>query len=152
MVHYSKKDGWLIAVVACAVIIPLALGLIFLFMGAAYRTVGIALTIDAAITIAVILLLCYPLYYQVDSLQLIVRCGVLMNRRIPLASIDKVSPDRNPASAPAWSLDRLRIDYQNNGQPDSVLISPADKFAFMQDLMAGGLKMEGDRLVRRSRW
>ena len=152
MVHYSKKDWWLIAIVAYAVIIPLTLGLIFLFLGAPYRTIGIALTIDGAITVAVILLLCYPLYYQVDSLQLIVRCGVLINRRIPLAAIDQVTPDRNPASAPAWSLDRLRVDYRNNGQPDSVLISPADKFAFMQDLMAGGLKMDGDRMVRRSSW
>src|SRR5207248_40920 len=84
----------------------------------------------------------------ITSAELIVRCGVLMNRHIPLGAIDEVRPDRNPASAPAWSLDRLRIDYRSDDQPVSILISPADKVLFMQDLMAGGMKMRGDHLVR----
>ncbi|PYS44061.1 MAG: hypothetical protein DMF71_05100 [Acidobacteria bacterium] len=75
---------------------------------------------------------------------------MLMNRHIPLGAIDEVRPDRNPASAPAWSLDRLRIDYRSDDQPVSILISPADKVLFMQDLMAGGMKMRGDHLVRES--
>ena len=100
------------------------------------------------ITALVILLLAYPLYYEITSAELIVRCGVLMNQHIPLESIDEVHSDRNSVSAPAWSLDRLRIDYRRDGHPASILISPADKVLFMQDLMASGMKMRGDHLVR----
>ena len=150
MRHHSKKDWWLIGAVSSAVVIPLGLGIFLLRFGSQYRTVGAALAIDGAITALVILLLTYPLYYQITSAELIVRCGVLMNRHIPLGAIDEVRPDRNPASAPAWSLDRLRIEYRSDDQPVSILISPADKVLFMQDLMAGGMKMRGDHLVRES--
>ena len=150
MLHHSKKDWWLVGAVSSAVVIPLALGSFFLLSGNPYRIAGFALTIDGAITALVILLLTYPLNYEITSSELIVRCGLLMNRHIPLASIDEVHPDRNPASAPAWSLDRLRIDYRRDNEPASLLISPADKVSFMQDLMAGGMKMRGDHLVRES--
>ncbi len=43
--------------------------------------------------------------------------GALRSRgKIPLAAIDEVRPTRNPMSAPAGSLDRLRIDYSHHGQ------------------------------------
>ena len=150
MVHYSKKDSWLIGLISLVIVIPFGLGVVFLLIGSPYRTIGLALSIDGAITCIVVLLLSYPLYYEITLTELIVRCGVLVNRRIPLTSIDGVQPDRNPASAPAWSLDRLRIDYRKDGQRASILISPADKNAFMQELMAAGLKMQGDHLVRES--
>ena len=148
MLHHSKKDWWLVAAVSSAVVIPLGLGTVFLPFGNLYRTVGVALTADGVITALVILLLAYPLYYEITSAELIVRCGVLMNQHIPLESIDEVHSDRNSVSAPAWSLDRLRIDYRRDGHPASILISPADKVLFMQDLMASGMKMRGDHLVR----
>ena len=76
-----------------------------------------------------------------------------MHRHITLASIDEVRPDRNPASAPAWSLDRLRVDYRKNGEHAFIMISPEDKDAFVEELAraAPGLEMRGDRLVRESR-
>src|SRR5437016_12128279 len=151
MLHHSKKDWWLIGAVSSAVVIPLGLGIFLLRFGSQYRTVGAALAIDGAITALVILLLTYPLYYQITSAELIVRCGVLMNRHIPLGAIDEVRPDRNPASAPAWSLDRLRADYRKNGEHAFIMISPEDKDAFMEELAkaAPGLEMRGDRLVRK---
>jgi hypothetical protein len=150
MVHYSKKDTWLIGLISLVIVVPFALGIVFFLIGTPYKTIGLALSIDGVVTCLVVFLLCYPLYYEITLTELIVRCGLLVNRRIPLTSIEGVQPDRNPASAPAWSLDRLRIDYLQDGQSASVLISPADKAAFMQELMAAGLKMQGDRLVRES--
>ena len=75
-----------------------------------------------------------------------------MRSHIPLASIDEVEPVRNPLGAPAWSLDRLRVDYRKNGQRTFVLISPDDKLAFMQELSRANadLKMKDDRLIRES--
>ena len=149
MVHYSKKDRWLVGAVWLSSLIPVALGFVFLIMGRAYREAGLALLVIGVVAGAGVLILCYPLYYQITSSELIIRCGVLMHRHIPLTSIYVVEADRNPASSPSWSLDRLRVDYLKDGKPRSVLISPADKAAFMRELAMGtGLKMEGNRLVR----
>ena len=114
MVHYSKKDSWLIGFILAGSIIPLALGLFFLLAGGPNRNAGYLLLVIGVMEVVVILILTYPLYYEVTTSELIVRCGVLMNRHIPLGAIDEVQPDRNAVSSPAWSLDRLRIDYRKN--------------------------------------
>ena len=45
--------------------------------------------------------------------------------------IKTVTPTSNPLSSPALSLDRLQINY---GRWGSIMISPKDKEAFIQDL------------------
>ena len=104
------------------------------------------------VTGVLLIWLTYPLYYRITSAELIVRCGILMRRHIPLDSIDEVEPDRNPSGAPAWSLDRLRVDYRKNGEPTFIMISPRDKFAFMQELARtdAALKVKDYRLIRNS--
>ena len=152
MVHYSKKDSWLIGFILAGSMIPLALGLFFLLAGGPNRNAGYALLVIGVVEVVLILILTYPLYYEVTTSELIVRCGVLMNRRIPIGAIEEVQPDRNAVSSPAWSLDRLRIDYRKNGERVSLLISPQSKVAFMQELARfdSDLKMRGDRLTRES--
>ena len=152
MVHYSKKDSWLIGFILAGSMIPLVLGLFFLFVGGPNRNAGYLLLVIVVVEGVVMLLLTYPLYYEVTTSELIVRCGVLMNRHISLGAIDEVQPDRNAVSSPAWSLDRLRIDYRKNGERVSLLISPESKAAFMQELSRfdSDLKMSGDRLIRES--
>ena len=150
MVHYTKKDWWLVATALLAVVIPLILGAFFSLFKA--RETGPLLIVLGIVIGGVLLLLTYPLYYRITSSELIVRCGILMRRHIPLASIDEVEPVRNPLGAPAWSLDRLRVDYRKNGQRTFVLISPDDKLAFMQELSRADtdLKLKDDRLIRES--
>jgi membrane protein YdbS with pleckstrin-like domain len=150
MRYHSKKDGWLIGALWLGILIPVALGIALLIIGRADREAGLALLVIGVVIGSAVLILCYPLYYQITSSELVIRCGVLMHRHIPLASIDVVEGDRNPASSPAWSLDRLRVDYLQGGKTASILISPADKAAFMQELAAtgAGLRVEGNRLVR----
>ena len=132
------------------IFVPLVLAVFFFLANGIYRQVGISLTAIGLVTGAVVLLLTYPLYYQITSDELIVRCGVLMRRHIPVALIDGVQPDNNPLGSPAWSLDRLRIDYRKDTEPTFIMISPADKFAFMDELArtATGLELKGERLVR----
>ncbi|MGH9969342.1 MAG: PH domain-containing protein [Pyrinomonadaceae bacterium] len=120
--------------VLLAIFIPLTLGAFFILVGGANRETGRSLLVIGTVTGAVVIWLTYPLYYQITASELIVRCGMLMRRRIPLASIDEVRPDRNPASAPAWSLDRLRVGYRKRGESTFVMISPEDKSAFMREL------------------
>ncbi len=152
MVHYSKKDWWLVGAVLGAVGIPLSLGVLFLVMVRASGQTGSLLIVIGTVTGVVLLALTYPLCYQITSSELIVRCGILMRQHIPLASLDRVEPSRNPVSAPAWSLDRLRVDYRKNGRSAFVLISPQNKFAFMEELAStdADLKMKDGRLIRES--
>jgi hypothetical protein len=98
---------------------------------------------------AAVLFTTYPLNYEIAAGELIARCG-LMRRRVPLGSIQEVSPSRNPASAPAWSLDRLRIEYIKGGSTSTLYISPEEKAAFLQDLVGStpGLELRGNRAVR----
>ena len=133
-----------------SIFVPLVLAVFFFLANGIYRQVGISLTAIGLVTGAVVLLLTYPLYYQITSDELIVRCGILMRRHIPIVLIDGVQPDNNPASAPAWSMDRLRVDYRKGAASAFIMISPADKFAFMDELArtATALELRGERLVR----
>lgn len=100
----------------------------------------------------VILLLTYPLSYEFTPTDLIIRSGVLMRQQIPLSEIKNVSATRNPLGAPAWSLDRLEVNYHRDGEDGSVLISPEDKLSFMRDLVScgTGLEIRGEGVVRAS--
>ena len=92
--------------------------------------------------------LVFPMKYGVDDTHLLVRFG-LVRQRIPLADVSEVHPTHNPLSSPALSLDRLHIQY-GEGIFKSVMISPADRNGFLDDLARkAGLKREGDRLVRK---
>lgn len=152
MIYYSKKDAWLVALVSGAIIVPVLIGVYHLFApGGNIWLAGVTLLIGAC-TGALVLWLTYPLYYEIASGQLIIRCGRLSCQQIPLNSIAEVSPTKNPSSAPAWSLDRLEISYRRDGENEVTLISPQDKMAFMRQLVnqGKGLEMLGERVVRSS--
>jgi hypothetical protein len=101
----------------------------------------------AVLLAGVYLGLVVPIRYGLGDNQLVVRFG-LCHHRVSLADILEVRPTHNPLSAPALSLDRLRVQY-GQGFFKAVLISPADRNGFLDDLArTAGLKREGDRLVR----
>ena len=70
----------------------------------------------------------YTIYNQQT---LIVKSGFLMNKKIDINSITKISKTNNPISSPALSLDRIEIFYNKY---DSVIISPKNEQEFIQDL------------------
>jgi hypothetical protein len=91
--------------------------------------------------------LVFPMRYGLDDTHLTVRFGICRHR-VALADILEVHPTHNPISSPALSLDRLHVQY-GEGFFRAVLISPADRNGFLDDLArTAGLKREGDRLVR----
>ena len=151
MIYYSKKDAWLVLVIWVAVLLPLVLGIYNIAVPGGSPQAGGYLLFIGTLTAASVLLLAYPVYYKITSSHLIVRSGVLRTE-IPLSSIEEVRPTRNPLSAPAWSLDRLRIDYRKAGGAGFMLISPGDKARFMRDLAGSvaGLEVRGERVVRRA--
>ncbi len=72
-------------------------------------------------------------YYTIEGDVLSVRCGFLMHIKISIASITRIKETSDPASAPATSLDRLRIEYGNGKK---VLISPKEKQAFIDKILS----------------
>ena len=99
----------------------------------------------------ILVLLAYPVNYEITTSTLEIRSGILLHYKIPLSSIGRVVPTRNPLSSPAWSLDRLRIDYFKNGRERFILISPEDKKTFLTELIerTPSLKYDGNVVMRK---
>lgn len=68
-------------------------------------------------------------FYIVESENLVIKCGFLINISIPIATIKKISETNSIMSSPALSFDRLEILYNKF---DTVMISPKDKTKFIE--------------------
>ena len=86
--------------------------------------------------------------YTLTSDKLIAHCGPFTNI-VTLDAIETISPSRSPLASPACSLDRLHIVY--SGSKSGLLVSPIDKHAFLETLVArcSNLELKGDSVVRR---
>ena len=70
-------------------------------------------------------------YYTIAGEDLFIRCGAIHHSKISIASIKKIEKSNSLFSAPAVSIDRLALYYDNNKM---VLISPKDKEKFTKHL------------------
>jgi hypothetical protein len=75
--------------------------------------------------------------YTLDVTSLGVRSGPF-SWVIPLRDIRAISRTRDPRTAPALSLQRLRIDY---GDGRSIMISPREEAQFLAELRARGISV-----------
>lgn len=141
----SKIDWWLVPVLGVP---PVAAVAACVASALAGSTPGLLVGAAVAVLVAGIYGgLVFPMRYGMDDTHLVVRFGVC-RRRIPLADISEVRPTSNPLSAPALSLDRLRVQF-GQGFFKAVLISPEDRNRFLDALaQKSGLRREGDRLFR----
>ena len=80
-------------------------------------------------------------YYTIENEILNVRSGFLINMKINVNSIYKIVKSNSIMSAPAASLDRLKITYQQN---QIVVISPKNKQDFVNELKSINTKIEVD--------
>lgn len=87
-------------------------------------------------------------YYVLNPDELLLQFGS-KTHQVPLSEITEVYPTKNPLSAPAWSLDRIRIKYTSSRF--GLLIAVEEKEAFFQELQSliPGLEWQGKRLVNR---
>ena len=99
----------------------------------------------------ILILLAYPVHYEITTTTLEIRSGILLHYKIPLSSIVLVVPTRSPLSSPAWSLDRLKIDYVKNSKKRVIMISPKDKKTFLLELVerTPSLKLTGNMAVKK---
>lgn len=92
----------------------------------------------------------FPMYYEITPTILHVRTG-LIHREIGLNSIQLVFPDSPSHGIPAWSFDRLRVDYRIEGRNAWMHVFPKDKLRFMHGLAedAEELEVKDGCVVRR---
>lgn len=145
-VFRSKVDAWLVALVGAS--------LLMAFLGVLVAAVSVddpAVWLGLGMTIAVgafVGWLFRTTCYELDGRELVVRSGPF-RWRIDLATIESVTPSRNPLSSPALSLDRLQIRY---GKRRSLLVSPAERDRFLAALARAepALERRGAELRRRA--
>jgi|SRR5688572_22412522 len=121
----SKVDGWFVVA-----------GLVVVILGgsAVVRALingNVVLALICVVPIALFAWIVLTTRYTLSDEALDVRCA-FMRLSIPLASITRIRPTRNPLSSPALSLDRLEIQHANG----MVMVSPRDRERFVQALRA----------------
>lgn len=146
--HYSKKDGWLVGVAALGFLATPLMGMYMLVEEGWSLHLLIPLLVTI-VMLGIFLGVMYPLYYEITHSTLTIRSG-LTRAKIPIAAIRQVYPSSDWNSAPAWSLDRLRIDWEPAEPACAILVSPEDKMKFLQDLsqVDPELEVRGETLVR----
>jgi hypothetical protein len=157
MIYYAKVDRWLAGLLGAVVLLEVAAGVVVLVASLATgkpdlqtALVMICSFAGAGVLIGLILWGCYKTRYEIGSTDLTVRFGPF-HSSLPLDAIVEVFPTHNPLSAPAPSLDRLRINYRRkNGKLWFALISPKDKEGFVWDLASAApqLRSTGDGPLR----
>lgn len=117
----------------------ISIGLV-LFLLALFGLIGYDMRADFIDFLSLFLFLLPPFFiayvftsirYSIGQSELHVQAGVLMNVRVPIASIVRIESTNSILSAPAASMDRLEVFYQSK----SVVISPVRKAEFIADLL-----------------
>ena len=144
----TRAGGPSCSVIASSVLITLGAGLAVAVeaAGAGGALLGLLVVAGGLLPLGLV----FPVRYEIAADQLHVRAG-LLHWRISLDQIESVRRSRNLLSAPALSLDRLRIDYRRRTRSAFLLISPEDPIAFMQQLVRAtpGLAFTGEAVARR---
>ena len=141
----TKIDRWLVVVLAIAGAVQVGAAGSLLSAPHVPYALPIALAV-VVLPVALVAVLSFPTRYELHADELVIRSGVV-RYRIPYRDLREVHPTRNPLSAPAWSLDRLKL-CRTSGY---ALISPSDKPRFLQELArrTPHLTLQDDRLIPR---
>jgi hypothetical protein len=141
----SKIDSWIVVLLGAGLVLPLVLAIVpAVATGRAETLVPLALLLPV---VGFVVWIFTATRYTIEGRTLVVRSGPF-RWRIDIDGIESVRPSRNPLSSPALSLDRLAI---RRGGKLAMLVSPADKAAFLRALAAAspGLEPSEGGLVRR---
>jgi membrane protein YdbS with pleckstrin-like domain len=151
MIYPTKKDIWLVLIVAIGGFVLLVQAInLSIVKGFHHPETWIFFAVSI-FYFGILMLLAYPVNYEITTSTLEIRSGIFLHYKIPLSSIVRVVPTRNPLSSPAWSLDRLRIDYLKNNKKRVILISPKDKKTFLRELIerTPSLEFNGNVAMRK---
>lgn len=130
IVYRSKVDWWLGLLLGGSVGYMVYLTLVPIVKGEGIQWV---ITISTLFMLLIILPL-FAIKYVLYSNHLYISCGIYGKIRIPYDAISNIKATHNPLSSAALSLDRIQIDYTENGYHQMVLISPVRKKEFMKKI------------------
>jgi hypothetical protein len=92
---------------------------------------SIAGIITLVLTSAFVIHIFVTTYYVItDDNYLIVKSGLLINKKISIQDITSIKESNSILSSPALSFDRIEIKYKDG----AILISPKEKENFIQEL------------------
>jgi membrane protein YdbS with pleckstrin-like domain len=144
-IYPTKIDWWLRPLF----LVPVISGGLSIAFAHDHTTVVVSCAALAAYAL-LMLTLGWPIHYTVTPEELEVRFG-LVRRHIPWDRLISMDYSQNPLSSPAFSLDRLDVRYAStSGRDRSILISPIDRAAFIEDCArtSGRHRVDGGRLIR----
>ncbi len=123
----SRVDAWLVLLVGGAAALPIGAAI---WLGLHGYTRGVLLLACWGTTmVAVGAALSWPLRYTLRADRLHIQSGWL-DWDVPYAALRAVAPSRNPLAAPAWSLQRVRLDFADG----FILVSPDDRELFIEEI------------------
>jgi energy-coupling factor transporter transmembrane protein EcfT len=108
-----------------AIIVIIIAPIIFL----PFNMVGMIINL---LVLVFILHLFWTTYYIIDGKDLIIKSGFVVDKKLAINLIRKISETSSIMSAPAASFDRLEINY---GKYSSIIISPKNKSDFINDIL-----------------
>ncbi len=123
----TKVDAWILLLVAAPLVSGLLVGCLLLFQD---TTLGLGICGFMLLICLSLSPLAVPCTYTLTEDTLIVRSG-LIRRRIPYQRIVSIEPSMDPRSAPAWSLQRVKIRLKGGGV---LLVSPNERDDFIERL------------------
>ncbi|MBI2729831.1 MAG: PH domain-containing protein [Sphingobacteriales bacterium] len=124
MKKYYSKISWVIFLPIYGLLVTLA---VFLIIQKAWSAVLIIFIVLSFITLII-----KSTHYTVDKNLLIIKSAFIINKKIDIQTITKVTPTYNPIASPALSIRRLEIHYGDHG---FILISPVSKEEFLNELL-----------------
>ena len=128
--YRSKIDWWLGILLGGTMVLMLYIVIEPLIHG---EGIQLGMTIVSVITLLIVLPLFF-IKYTFYSTHLLISCGIYGKERVEYHLIHQMKETKNPISSAAMSLDRLQIDYMENGYHQTVLISPIRKKEFIEKL------------------
>lgn len=131
-VYPSKVDAWLVTVFLGALF-----GMVGLsgYLFSVHFWAGVYCLLTAFVTGLCIYACCLPCRYTLKRDHLHIQAGFIQDK-VPYDAITDTTPTRNPLSAPALSLDRVKIGLKGNSFANFKLISPVRQDEFIAELMS----------------
>lgn len=128
---HSKIDWWILGFVIAMT--GLLVQLLFTMYAKGTMVEYPEHTMVYIFTIAVLWWPVFSTTYTIGNNTLAIR-SMFLKWVIPLENIKTVSKTNNSISSPALSLDRLKIEYLNDGKMKQILVSPRDQQGFCKEL------------------
>ena len=123
MKKYPSKISYGLLIFIFAVLIGTTIPMIF-------KPVWTGLLINTAV-ILFTLHLFLNTYYVIDGEFLVVKSGMIFNKKVDINSVKSIKETKTIISAPALSFDRLEVNW---GKYTGVVISPRDKKKFVEHM------------------